>query len=110
MLLQNGNVYGSITVAYLVQMKQILENRKELLKNIQCKVHKFRVCDYFKFIGMILGQQTGVLENALPSLWIGDMGEPKALNCEEKSRTENNYSWDLKHLKHLQNPEKSCFH
>lgn len=58
-LLHNGNLYGSITIAHSVHLKETYENLKTLPEYVQYEKHCWKVCGDLKVIGMLLGQQGG---------------------------------------------------
>ena len=58
-LLNNGNKYASIPVAYSVHLKENYENLEILLAAIKYSQHQWVVCGDLKIIGMLLGLQSG---------------------------------------------------
>ena len=54
-LLHNGNIYSSISLAYSLQMKEDYENVKQLLIKITYAQFKWYVCGEFKILGVLLG-------------------------------------------------------
>ena len=58
-LLHNGNVFGSVPVAYSVILKELCANLQLLLLRVNCSEHNWQVCGDFKVLTMLLGQQSG---------------------------------------------------
>ena len=58
-LLHNGNIYPSISLAYSLQMNEDYENAKQLLIRINYAQFKWYVCGDFKMLRFLLGLQGG---------------------------------------------------
>ena len=63
-LLQNGNIYSSIPLAYSMQMKEDYENVKQLLIKINYAQFKWYVCGDLKMLGVLLGLQSGYTKHS----------------------------------------------
>ena len=58
-LLHNGNEFVSIPVGHSVHMKEEYENVKTLLNIIKYTSHNWELCEDFKMLAFLLGQQGG---------------------------------------------------
>lgn len=56
-LLHIGNIHPSIPIAHAVHMKEFYESMYFLLDKIQYGKYKWKICDDFKVIGLMLGLQ-----------------------------------------------------
>ena len=58
--LHNGNKFPSIPLGHSVHMKEEYENVKALLDIINSNSHNWELCDDFKMLAFLLGQQGGI--------------------------------------------------
>lgn len=58
-LLHNGNVFGSVPVAYSVILKESYANLQLMLLRVNYSEHNWQICGDFKVLTMLLGQQSG---------------------------------------------------
>ena len=59
-LLHNGNIYGSISVAHSTKLKETYEAVKFVLLSIKYEEHAWQICVDLKMVNFLLGQQSGL--------------------------------------------------
>ncbi|UYV66321.1 hypothetical protein LAZ67_4001324 [Cordylochernes scorpioides] len=58
-LLHNGNMFPSVPIAHVSNMKETYENMKLLLKKIEYERYGWKICSYLKVVVLLRGLQLG---------------------------------------------------
>ena len=58
-LLHNGNMYPSVSLAHAANMKETYESMKLLLQKIRYEEHEWNICGDLKVVALLLGMQLG---------------------------------------------------
>lgn len=89
-LLDNCNIYPSISVGYAVHTKETYENMKALLKSVKYAQYKWQICGDFKVVALLLGMQLGYTKQCcFLCMW----------DCRDRKPHYKKVEWSARNLK-----------